>query len=442
MPSSDWAFLGWHVLFGLGPGWMLTDAIFIEIAWQQSTQPEKLRLAAMLNLSASLGSSMAVPLVALAAWCRPLRLGRWVGSSIFAQLVAAIALTIGWRSHVGGVSLVLHAAVFVASVVGNMQQLVVLPWLSRAVGNVEEQGQRVSATMAGGNFGAVLAAGLGAFQEPGGAMRCSVSAFYAMQSALVFVSLIAFGVLVKDPRYSTAVDSTMGRLQLESDASPDALSHDLEPVTTGQLGKSRCCTPFWRHPWVLRVCAVNAMLQVIAWVVIRAMMPFAASSAASETDDPHGAVALGYAVEISLVACLLGATVSVFLHNRALQLVPTFCLAVGPAIVILTMALGWRPSTSGRVGSTLLVICAVTCRFTDGIASPLLYRAVGDPFALQARAEIVQWTGGVAIAATALAAWLLLPLLAAFDSSFQHQNQSIVEHASVNTAGAQGGYSK
>ena len=127
---AEWPELLLHGVFGLGPGWMLTDSIFIEVALVQASQPEHLRMAALLGLSASLGSSFVVPLHALVQWRFRIPLHWWVGGSILAQLLVTALLIFAWPFHAGGVSLVFHLGVFTACVVGNMQQLAVLPWLA------------------------------------------------------------------------------------------------------------------------------------------------------------------------------------------------------------------------------------------------------------------------------------------------------------------------
>jgi hypothetical protein len=477
---AEWPELLLHGVFGLGPGWMLTDSIFIEVALVQASQPEHLRMAALLGLSASLGSSFVVPLHALVQWRFRIPLHWWVGGSILAQLLVTALLIFAWPFHAGGVSLVLHLGVFTACVVGNMQQLAVLPWLAndpsreqvsdnRVVWGSWVMGVRVawdehvvpcyrarprfvqkarhtfyarctlarqvskdrvvSATMGGGNFGACLAAALGAWQGSPDEPRCSVSVFFALQLVGVLLSAVAFALILRR-RLRTARIS--GPVVGDAGREPDdaVLSHEPDKVEQspsdpvdrgsrhGALAKLRAAVVaklpvFWKHRWVVRICAVNSLLQIVTWVVVRAMLPFAARSAAgdpegSTQDQIDGAYFLGMAVQASLVCVLLGAAASIFVPNRALRLDLTLACSAIPAGIICAMAAGWRPFVYSDAGGALVVGCASMCRFTDGLASPLLYRAVGDPFPEAEKPAVVQWTGTSAIVSTVIAAWLLV----------------------------------
>jgi hypothetical protein len=421
---ADWRELLLHGTFGLGPGWMLTDSIFIEVAMVQASQPEHLRLAALLGLSASLGSSFVVPLHAVIQWRFRLPLHWWVGGSILAQLVVTALLIFAWPFHVGGVSLVLHVGVFTACVVGNMQQLAVLPWLANDSSRQQPAKDRVvSATMGGGNFGACLAAALGAWQGSPDEPRCSVSAFFALQFVGVLLSAFAFALILRRRLRTAQISGTSQASASSSDSGSQgsgstALGHDDAPIHDGLVAKlcaapARMLPTFWKHAWVLRICAVNSLLQIVTWVVVRAMLPFAARTAAGDPegatqDAIDGSYALGLAVEASLVCVLLGAAASIFVRNHSLRLDVTLAFSCVPAGIICAMAAGWRPFSLGDAGGALVIGCASMCRFTDGLASPLLYRAVGDPFPEAEKAAVVQWTGTTAIVSTVVAAWLLV----------------------------------
>ena len=55
---------------------------------------------------------------------------RWVLVASCAQLFSATLAALAWSVSVGGASLALYAVVFVSSLVGNVQQLALLPWLA------------------------------------------------------------------------------------------------------------------------------------------------------------------------------------------------------------------------------------------------------------------------------------------------------------------------
>ena len=115
-------------LLGLGPSWMLMDGVFCQLATFDRTQPEGLALATYLGAVSALANTVVVP--AHAAAQRKLRwpTRRWVAWASYAQLASCAALAACWSLAAGGASLALYAAVFVASLAGNGQQLALNPW--------------------------------------------------------------------------------------------------------------------------------------------------------------------------------------------------------------------------------------------------------------------------------------------------------------------------
>ena len=162
---------------------------------------------------------------------------------------------------------------------------------------------------------------------------------------------------------------------------------------------------------MLRISGANAYVQLVCWVFIRSLLPYAAAHAMgsnSSTAAAHEAHVTGsagelqgYAVEVSLLAVFVGALASAFLPNRALRLGPTYCAMLLPLTLLTAMALGW-PLGSQAAAATLLLVAVVIARATDGLVSPLLYRVAGDPYPETERQAVTQWVGIVAILAAAV----------------------------------------
>ena len=87
-----------HLAFGLGSGWMLSDAMFIEAARLGQTQPEGLALAAYLTGSGMIANVMVVPLFYYLQRRLSWRIERWVGVGLLFQLSSAVLAALSWRA--------------------------------------------------------------------------------------------------------------------------------------------------------------------------------------------------------------------------------------------------------------------------------------------------------------------------------------------------------
>ena len=85
-----------HLAFGLGSGWMLTDAMFIETAHMGQTQPEGLALATYLTGSGMIANVMVVPLFYYLQRRLSWRIERWVWVGLFFQISSAVLAALSW----------------------------------------------------------------------------------------------------------------------------------------------------------------------------------------------------------------------------------------------------------------------------------------------------------------------------------------------------------
>ena len=85
-----------HLAFGLGSGWMLTDAMFIEAAHMGQTQPEGLALATYLTGSGMIANVMVVPLFYYLQRRLSWRIERWVWVGLLFQISSAVLAALSW----------------------------------------------------------------------------------------------------------------------------------------------------------------------------------------------------------------------------------------------------------------------------------------------------------------------------------------------------------
>ena len=88
-----------HLAFGLGSGWMLTDAMFIETARMGQTQPEGLALATYLTGSGMIANVTVVPLFYYLQRRLSWRIERWVWVGLLLQLSSAVLAALSWRGR-------------------------------------------------------------------------------------------------------------------------------------------------------------------------------------------------------------------------------------------------------------------------------------------------------------------------------------------------------
>ena len=88
-----------HLAFGLGTGWMLTDAMFIEAAHMGQTQPEGLALATYLTGSGMIANVVVVPLFYILQRRLSWQIERWVWVGLLFQISSAVLAALSWRGR-------------------------------------------------------------------------------------------------------------------------------------------------------------------------------------------------------------------------------------------------------------------------------------------------------------------------------------------------------
>ena len=452
-------------LAGFGPSWMVVDAVFIEVALMQQYVPERLALAADLSVSAILANTFVVPgYLALQARLR-WRPRAWVLATILLQLGAIAPLALGaWRVRLGRWSAVLHASMFgvvVRRQPAAARDAAVGRRLRRAEPRLVVHGRRQRGRAHRG--GARPRAVAEAPRAPtASSERFSVGEFYAMLCALVSVSFVGFLAIERRPprrrpraprRRRRRLQRRRRRRRRRARARPDVDDISLIGDAPSSSSSSSSSSPApaaakvrrshpppprrarakarsaprpaprpaasWRvgsltplaarvpaPPRVRRICTANAIFQLACWVILRAIVPYAAAHVTppgapnrcggrdAGGDGPRPAAALARAVQGSLVACLCGAALSAR-KDAVLRINLSYAAILLPLAVVIAMACSPRvipfvasaPRWVGLCGAggaalspALLVMLCVVLRFADGYSTPLCYRTVADPF--------------------------------------------------------------
>lgn len=176
--SGIWEWLPFFVL-GLGPGWVMLDCMFVEVPYFQAVQPEGLKLASRMSVAASLALAIMAPLYlyfrdqheselkqgrsAHAFSCISMTSYNFMVPTLTCMpLVLAVVASFTWDSTLcfgsstSCNSMAIYIITFIASTVGTMQTIVILPWMTKSFAP-----HHISAIMSGSNFGSMLSAVLG-----------------------------------------------------------------------------------------------------------------------------------------------------------------------------------------------------------------------------------------------------------------------------------------
>eukprot|EP00928_Gymnodinium_smaydae_P075888 TRINITY_DN58905_c0_g1_i1.p1 TRINITY_DN58905_c0_g1~~TRINITY_DN58905_c0_g1_i1.p1 ORF type:complete len:489 (+),score=68.04 TRINITY_DN58905_c0_g1_i1:66-1469(+) len=382
-------------VFGMGPGWVMLDSMFIELSWFQAVQPEGLKLASHMTFAGALSLVTSVPLYL--ACQRFLEYRFTVPGLTISSFILAAASALLWRAAIGNVSVAILLITFIGSTIGNMQVVVIMPWMS-----CNAKPRLVSALMSGSNFGALVAAALGLLQSPGSRKLFSPTLYYSVLCVMLTLPMFAYYRIKtkrigmsERPRASTKTSTSLpGPTNLCSRLSNAALPS------------------FWRR--AIEPCLVNAFLQIVCWFVLRAVLPFAAANvvkgnhqnscnddaqAACPPAEVAGGNILEYCIEFSFLSLTIGSLASTsckFCSSKDLR--PYVCLFAFLACTVCLAAFGW-PLWQHQYAGELMILTVVCMRFIDGFLSPLIFRIVSVQFSSESEA-VLQWIAVVEKAAS------------------------------------------
>ena len=149
----------------------------------------------------------------------------------------------------------------------------------------------------------------------------------------------------------------------------------------------------------------NAAYQLTSWVLLRSLLPYAVNAAAP-VKSADGAAFLALAINLSLVACFVGACLAMrpaaplSLRAANATMVAAFAAVAGVATAA---AANGRPATAGPCAA--IVVAAAVIRGLDGYCTPLFYRKIHEA---SRSVAVLQWSGILAIWVVNAGVWVTL----------------------------------
>eukprot|EP00468_Gymnochlora_sp_CCMP2014_P012235 CAMPEP_0167750490 /NCGR_PEP_ID=MMETSP0110_2-20121227/6023_1 /TAXON_ID=629695 /ORGANISM="Gymnochlora sp., Strain CCMP2014" /LENGTH=615 /DNA_ID=CAMNT_0007635823 /DNA_START=54 /DNA_END=1898 /DNA_ORIENTATION=- len=176
------------ILFGMGPGWIVDNALYQQVPWFQQTQPEGLRLASHMAIAGIVAVGTLIPIYYVAAAFLEERIPyiKLVAGLTSLEALLPFIAGITWKSSVGNVSLSILAVEYFASAIGAMQTVIVVPWLLR-----EYNPRVVSLVMIGNHIGSVFTSFLAFGQSPGEKQRFNPTIFFMIVFFVVVLAIPA-----------------------------------------------------------------------------------------------------------------------------------------------------------------------------------------------------------------------------------------------------------
>lgn len=412
-------------LVSLGQGWLLLDALMMQIPCFQRVQPEGLALAAWMGSATSAGSLCSVPLLlgvfvanqrASSGRSRALRRSsrHRLDECLMVGTMATTLLGLGlgalcWHQHSAQHSHALLALSFVAGLLGSAKMVIMMPW------QLQHEPRLIGATVLGGTLAAGATALLALVQRPGSAPRFSPSAFLAavamlaLPSAFALCAIKRWGIGLR----RAGVAPVAPRHAERAPALKDALAHspalDQSPMAAGPrphaAGDGTCAadacgehalrTPlvappasarlgFPPPPWVARALSLwlrYTAIQSVVWGVTPGVLPYAAHRAlpaharAGAADE-----LLGLTQQLSFFGLLGGALLSLRTETHRYSLNAQMGAMALLVSVPLALALAGERAAAcaGPAACALLVTSVTSVRFLEGLCVPMVFRIVAE----------------------------------------------------------------
>lgn len=392
---------------GIGPGWLLCDAVYLQIPWLQTTQPEGLALASWMMSAFNAANVIIFPLL--------IAHQLWRGSPHVldeAVMVGMIIATVGglvlasllWDQATERHSVAILAFSFLGGAIGSLRLSVMMPWLLR----YDEE--LISSVVLGSALADGASAIVALVQQPGGRRLFSPAVFFRISATLALPSLVAYALIKRfelgllaqfasaHPTHKSlvsAIDATgPTRVVGEPDAtlSPSteigAAGRKLavstrganlpspsggEPPAVDVSARRRLPEWFWR---AARLWLMFAVCQCVVWGVTPGLLPFAAENAVRGSGRSiRDEDVLSLSIDLSYLGLVAGSYLSIVLPSY--WLAPQVLLLLSLSAICMAMAFQTSaPPLPALSGSVLLIVSSVLMRFVDGYTTAMIFRTV------------------------------------------------------------------
>jgi len=358
------------IVTGLGCGWIMGDSIYLEVPWWQSTQPEGLKLASTLSLSGGF-SICIIPAYLLFKHYYGSNGVREMWFLLIGQFTLGLFLACFWWVEIGNASVVIIFIALLSNSLGVLATVTIIPWIGKNANS-----DLIAAVFTGWAWSDVFVAILGVIQEPGKDRRFSPTVLYLCVCFIISISMYAFHKITQE---------NIGLHSLPRDAME---LEDTEKTEENfkKIVRRKPVSELFRphHLWKLALpyTLLDCYVQTVCWVILRALLPFAAyhtrhhlADSCDTRDSDIGGNVLAYSIECSFLFLVIGSTIAMILPTDSI-LRHTIGLTI-PFIVIV-FAVFDVGEWDTKAGEIMIILCAGLVRFYDGFLSPQIFRIVGE----------------------------------------------------------------
>jgi len=341
------------ILSGCPNSFNFSDAVWCELAWFETTQPEGENLASWFLLMQAIVTLvvMCMLYVEIHVTIFP-KIGlMWCLS--FGTVLQCGVLSYTWHFSVNGLSLFLYLAMFLGMLTGWVQMIFVIPWIAN-----NYNPRIISVFLSGNTYMIIILVVLELIQEPGGAKIFSPSVYYMVAGMIYWIT---FGVCFY------TFNSGIERL-----TSKDAVQ-TREPWRDSLW--TQTFTPvFWDSKMLTfgRVWMIH-----LTWGVIVVALPYACDNTTSSNAN-EGENFLQWAIALGYITEFLGSVTSY---------IPTEKFWIRENIALNTIANGVIILAGANVGvwsslgmKFLLMTSFLIARFSFGWTMPLIPRELSRTF--------------------------------------------------------------
>ena len=280
------------VALGLGCTWFINDSMFLQLPYWVASQPEGLKLGGNISFVASVANPVTVAVaLLLRRFAFRATMRGVVPVLICFSLAAGGVLACGsWRLS----SYFIYLAVVLASTVGGLTPWLTIPWLLHS----GYKPALVSPLFLGGSLGSLTSAVLAIWQSPGEYRRFSPSAFFAIVTVPIFVSLLAcariqrHGIGLSSSQQSTGQRPAGAGVAMDGDSSSGVVeerralllpsAQPSEPPCPPTASSTHQCIPMAWAEWLLPRGWrrwLGSALPLAAWIGIVTMCTWSVSRA-------------------------------------------------------------------------------------------------------------------------------------------------------------------
>jgi len=338
------------LLSGCPNSFSIQDTLWLELSWFELTQPEGYDLASWLLLMQAVSSVIFLGLFYIETHVIMFSKIGVLYCSSFAAVVMIFVLSFSWHWSVDGLSLVLFVGSFVGQMVGWVNFIFVIPWISKNFNP-----RMISAFVSGNPFMILYLVSLQLIQEPGGGQNISPGEYYRLAG---IVYAVTFGVCVY------TFNSGIGRL-----TSTDVVQ------AVEKWRKSLWTQTFPTEFWDTKFYTFGRIwCNQFTWTAVPIALPYAADNTTPNPGENflQWATALGYLM-------LLAGSVGSYMATKNFWLKETFAMNTMSNFVVILAA--YNIGDWGTWTMKIILMTAVSAsRFSIGWFIPLCFREITRRF--------------------------------------------------------------